>query len=460
MIEESQLPASLQQQLQEAEKFSSGLTSEQIDFVVNIVLKRYCNMQRQGQADDDRYVPLSAMRIPMTRIYEYGINLSDNNITLWAFLASSRFADKLELEYRPPTDERSEVLLRPKDVAYKAKSMERYDFERLAFWGVAPKGATPKYLTDLKDLVLPEQWYSGPTVGKGEKEPYPDILANYLRITVSRLLTEDPDMKKKFLITSDKKGKYCIFNTGLVNKFYQPVHCVLEENSRDKPQEWRYCKGSFCVRGVGLGALLPRDLQPARYWTDVSQLLYELPQDEPSHMPAGNFSHIICENAIRIPEHVLRKSKPAGNRFKIRNPSSFKDDNKERDSYATSLSKELENDDNWRDSVLGAFEISIKRAIDRVRWNWRTAIPIYYPAHREDSSPISLLLPIVFAGMDNAELALVVTKNNNGSYTAVTVYLMEWAYRYARVLNRPDSDWLRPDLLRRDAAGTDTETDD
>ena len=62
--------------------------------------------------------------------------------------------------------------------------------------------------------------------------------------------------------------------------------------------------------------------------------------------------------------------------------------------------------------------------------------------------------------MDNAELALVVTKNNNGSYTAVTVYLMEWAYKYARVLNRPDSDWLRPDLLRRDVAGTDTETDD
>lgn len=353
MIEDSQLPTNLREQLEKAEEFSANITSEQIDFVTNTVLQSYSHIQRQAQADDDRYVLLSTMKIPTDQIHKRGINLP-NDIKLWAFLASSCFADKLELKcHRPQIDERPEFFLRPKDVAYKAKSMERYDFERLAFWGVAPRGTTPEYLTDLKDFALPEQWYSGPTVGKGEKEPYPDILANYLRITVSRLMTEDPNMKKKFLITGDKKGKYCIFNTGLVNKFYQPVHCVLKENSRDKPQKWRYCKGSFCVRGVGLGALLPRDLQPARYWTDVSQLLYELPQDEPSHMPGGNFSHIICENAIRIPEHVLRKSKPAGNRFKIRNPSSFKGDNKERDSYATSLSKELENDDNWRDSVLG-----------------------------------------------------------------------------------------------------------
>ena len=45
------------------------------------------------------------------------------------------------------------------------------------------------------------------------------------------------------------------------------------------------------------------------------------------------------------------------------------------------------------------------------------------------------------------DIALVVTRNPSGSYQGRTVLPLEWAYQNARLVCRPDSDWLTPDRV-------------
>lgn len=46
--------------------------------------------------------------------------------------------------------------------------------------------------------------------------------------------------------------------------------------------------------------------------------------------------------------------------------------------------------------------------------------------------------------------ALVVTKQNSGRYQGQTIYKLSWAYRCARLVCRPDSDWLSPNATTED----------
>ena len=85
--------------------------------------------------------------------------------------------------------------------------------------------------------------------------------------------------------------------------------------------------------------------------------------------------------------------------------------------------------------------ILLKGAIDsakeRVRRNYKTAIPHYY------NNRIQLLLPLCFAEPNKADLAIVV-ENMGSAYRAATCLTLDMAYNNARQLVRPDTDWLIP----------------
>lgn len=84
-------------------------------------------------------------------------------------------------------------------------------------------------------------------------------------------------------------------------------------------------------------------------------------------------------------------------------------------------------------------EAAVGRARERVRRNYKAAVPMWYPA--EDR--VQLLLPLSLTNRDTADLALVVSKHGE-YYRGSTVLTMGMAYNNARLLTRPDSDWLRP----------------
>lgn len=73
----------------------------------------------------------------------------------------------------------------------------------------------------------------------------------------------------------------------------------------------------------------------------------------------------------------------------------------------------------------------------RVYRNYKTAIPQF---HRGE---IQLLLPLCLERPDRADLALVVSRVGD-CYRGDTVLTLQMAYNNARLLTRPDREWLTP----------------
>lgn len=80
---------------------------------------------------------------------------------------------------------------------------------------------------------------------------------------------------------------------------------------------------------------------------------------------------------------------------------------------------------------------AIENAQERVRRNYKAAIPQYHKGR------VQLLLPLCLSNAQRADLAMVVERSMN-SYRASTCLTLDMAYNNARLLARPDRDWLQP----------------
>ena len=121
--------------------------------------------------------------------------------------------------------------------------------------------------------------------------------------------------------------------------------------------------------------------------------------------------------------------------------------------FITRLRTAIDEDEYSSRAIKERIETATKNAIKRVEWNFKTAIPIYYPKVRK----ISLLLPLCLMD-EKVDVALVLEPPENGSnaYIAHTILTLEMAYNNARLITRPDSDWL----VASDIATNDEEEED
>jgi hypothetical protein len=235
-------------------------------------------------------------------------------------------------------------------------------------------------LKELAEDVEDEDWAYHHTQSE---HPYP-ILFNYIRFTYKRLAEE-----RKIALSDDEQ--YCCFNTGLVTPAQEPVYASFEVNRKEEAQPW-YFKGWF-RRGRWELNRFPELPDLAHYFDDPSCLVFDTRKDF-----RVNVEHIIAENKERFPEHY-----------------------KSMDDYQLQT------------YLKGA----IDNARERVRRNYKTAIPQHY------RSQIQLLMPLCLADPHHADLALVVERHNT-FYRASTCLTLEMAYNNARQLTRPDRDWLQP----------------
>lgn len=130
----------------------------------------------------------------------------------------------------------------------------------------------------------------------------------------------------------------------------------------------------------------------ANYFTDPAELLYD-----PRVELVVDVDHILGDNKERFPAELR------SNDFTLRT----------------------------------ALESAIAAAKRRVRRNYKAAIPHF---HR---GKIQLLLPLCLALPERADLALVVARENQ-VYRASTVLTLDMAYNNARLIARPDTEWLDP----------------
>lgn len=216
---------------------------------------------------------------------------------------------------------------------------------------------------------------------------YP-ILENYVRNTYIRLARE-----KKIAYSTDLK--YCCFDTGLLSRNqHEPVYAQFDENTNPNVDcYWHFMKffrkGEFDVQKY---AQLP---EMAFYWDNPAKLVFDTRKEL-----IVNVEHIIQDNKERFPEPF----------------SSYSD-------YQLQL----------------FIEGSVKAAKEKLRRNYKIAVPQYFIS----SGTIQLLIPLCLSSQNVADLAIVVEDYGN-MYRASTCLTLDQAMNNARLLARPDRDWLNP----------------
>lgn len=235
-------------------------------------------------------------------------------------------------------------------------------------------------LTRLAELAEREGWayrYAQ------SEHPYP-ILYNYARYTYRKVAEEN-----KIAVSED--GQFACFNTGLVTQNQEPLFASFETKRREDAQPW-FFKG-WLRKGQWELTKFPELPDLASYFDDPSCLVLDTRKDF-----RVNGEHIIEDSKERFPEPY-------------RSMDNF--------GLQTFLKGAIDN------------------AKERVRRNYKTAIPQYYRGQ------IQLLLPLCFANPQRADLALVVERHST-FYRATTCLTLDAAYNNARQLTKPDRDWLQP----------------
>jgi hypothetical protein len=293
----------------------------------------------------------------------------------------------------------------------------------------------------LAGRALHERWHTG--AGEPDPtQPFP-ILESYLRYTFYRLQREDNFYGPGSKIFENTVGRdaWAVFNTGLVNNLYDPIYALFVRNERAGRQPWRLY--DFCVPGQGYsGKQLTKVFdplpEPARYFDSTSDMLLDTAREFHLDIP-----HIVVDGIKRgrYPISFLEEHVPED--FAWQDPTSMPV--YERNEYLRKFGEAVEEDDRCYRDIKRRVEDATDLALKRTRWNFKTAIPQYYPRLDE----MSFLLPLAIQNDEIVDVALVISKNPSGSYQGSTILPLEWAYKNARLVCRPDSDWLTPERIRK-----------
>lgn len=286
-------------------------------------------------------------------------------------------------------------------------------------------GSWREFLEKLQELALPECWDFDNEVGSLS------ILKSYIQYTFARLHCEG-----KVYISEDRS--MAAFNTGLVTRHYDEIYACFEPNVGGQ-SPWRFL--DFCIaarRGLGkrLVELFNPLPQAASYFTRKEDLLYDL--NKPL---LSDYEHIIIENIHRLPLEFLAEQ-CYGDPEAQNIITQLAD--------GTSAQKQLDLYDELRDlisentklynRIKNRIDDAINFAIKMIRWNFKTALPSYYPA----ANTMSLMLPLFLRGEDTVDNVLVVELTKSGNYQGQTILTPQQAYIDARLVCRPNSDWLIP----------------
>lgn len=207
------------------------------------------------------------------------------------------------------------------------------------------------------------------------------ILKNYLSKTLERLQEEN-----KIIITNN----FCAFNTGLFTPNYESIYLLADKytNSIDQ-RNWVFRE--FCTEYKFDFTDITTLPERADYFTDPSLLIFDW------HYPVRvQYGHILDNerNISRLPKCVLES------KMKLQ-------------------------------LFTGAVDTSIKKVIA----NYKLAVPQYH------EKQIQLLIPLFFEDHNKPDLALAVTKKN-GYYQGHTCLTLDMAYSNARLIARPENNWL------------------
>lgn len=217
------------------------------------------------------------------------------------------------------------------------------------------------------------------------------ILFNYLCYTYDRVKTENK------ISLNDSADMMC-FNTGLLTEHGANIYALFVKNAspyKKENQNW-FLSGFKQESDKDMRSFINfPDI--ADYFTNPSDFIY----DKKLSLSV-DWDHIIDDNFDRFKEIGLSEK-----------------------------------------YIIGALsENAVSKILDKVKRNYKLAIPQYYTDKQTKVSKIQLLLPLFLQNKDVADLVLVVDKDASG-YVGKTILTIEWAYVNSRRIVKPEVDWLK-----------------
>lgn len=235
------------------------------------------------------------------------------------------------------------------------------------------------------------------------------------------------------------------FNTGLVDRHYDPIIAFFALNKMTTAKQKWYLK-YFCTYGSGPQgkecASKIKSLPQAAKWFNKFDQLYLDPDLEVT----VSWEHFVYDNIARVPKEVIETYLPNGGPIKtlFMEAQSEQDQEKREEkfkAFVSALKKSSHDFDHFDYNMRGTFSNAISLARKRVRWNFGTAVPMFYPTKKK----FSFLLPLSLKNPSDVDVALVVDKDkdSDSQYLGQTILTLGMAYNNARLLRRPETPWLR-----------------
>jgi hypothetical protein len=289
-----------------------------------------------------------------------------------------------------------------------------FDFAKVADWG--------DRLQSLAEMAEPERWQ----YLQAPSESSLPVLDSYIKYTFVRVF----DQQK--IVEADRLA---CFNTGLLTPGQEEIFGVFSvSDNYDRSQPISSTNKKWWLKSwARSGDRLLTDFMEfpglAEYWNDPKELIFD-----PKLQVQLNLDHIVKDNLNRFPEELGGKVDKNGV------PTDLGD---QLDEDEVETPEGPVNDQPIPLATRNALEGAMKHSIRLAQRSYRMAVPQFYHGR------IQLLLPIYLRDSKRPDLALTLERHG-GWYRAATVLYTDWAYRHARLLARPNSEWLggfRTDVL-------------
>ncbi len=257
------------------------------------------------------------------------------------------------------------------------------------------------FLDDIAINTIPESW-------KYRNKPstinHP-ILKSYLENIFERLKKETEDGESNKIIYS-KDGKYMMFNTNLLDKFFHEILVIAEVKVIEDEKSYL---NPFRARSISDRVKLNFDkesipIQP-KFFENVNDVIFQTSWVIDKDF--DTFTHIIEERQDRFPDE-----------YKGLNT----------------------------DSLARKLDDAIDFAVAIAQRNYKFIVPMYRP----QTNMIQLLMPIYLNGAysKRPDFALILTPDDEHEmYIPETILPLDAVYQNARLIAKPDESWLNPDTI-------------
>ncbi|OIR01262.1 hypothetical protein GALL_167340 [mine drainage metagenome] len=277
----------------------------------------------------------------------------------------------------------------------------KFDTFDCGFIKITPFKSANIFFNGLSEMAIPESWeYS-----KTKSTVAHPILKSYIENTFHRLVQEQKNGAGKIILNNT----HLLFNTGLLDKFFHAIYIIAERSKQD--DTFHCCNpvittslaklkefGGFQVDGKSINKkeMLPK---PAEFFKNLNEVVFniDLEVDKDFH----KFEHMIQENRIRFEKYPNDTTEQLARRV----------------------------------------DSAIDSAILMAERNYKFIVPQYRPTENK----IQFLMPLYLDGQfdDAPDLALVLDFIED-LYVPETVLSLDSAYQNARLIAKPDTQWLDP----------------